>query len=248
MMKKNLPTLEKYLESIKNLPVKSKYTKEELLVPELLVESDGQIELYYAAHNECFNTEAKVFMIGITPGFAQMEKSIIACKKAIEEEKALSEIPYICKKEGRFAGTLRRNISTMLDELELNKYLELESTMELFEMRDDLLHTTSLIPFPTFVKGKNYTGHSPELIKNEQLMAYVRANMDRQVDMLQEALYIPMGRCVEEVLKIYISEGKLREEQCLIGFPHPSGANVNRKKQFDEEREQMMFKITQFYL
>lgn len=246
-MKIKLPTLEQYLECIKKLPLKSKYTKEELLISELLVESKGNIELYYAAHNECFNPNAKVFMIGITPGFAQMEKSIVACRKAIEEGKNIEEIPYICKKEGRFAGALRKNISQMLDDLGLNTHLQISSTMTLFENQDHLMHTTSLIPFPTFVKGKNYTGHTPELIKNEFLMDYVRANMDRQVEMLQDALYIPMGRCVEEILKLYIQNGDLTEAQCLIGFPHPSGANVNRKKQFEEEKEQMMNKINKFY-
>lgn len=246
-MMTKLPTLEDYMDKIKGLSLKTKYTKEELLIPDLLVDRDGKIELYYVAHNECFNSKAKIFMIGITPGFAQMEKSIGACRKAIEEDVPVQEIPLLCKKEGRFAGTLRKNISEMLDELKLYKYLNITSTKELFEAQDELLHTTSLIPFATFVQGKNYTGHSPELIKNEWLMSYVRANMDRQIEMLEKALYIPMGRCVEEVLKIYIEEGKLKESQCLIGFPHPSGANVNRKKQFEEEKAQMLNKINTFF-
>ncbi|MBE6023586.1 MAG: hypothetical protein E7231_10185 [Cellulosilyticum sp.] len=247
-MEQNLPILKDYVEVIRQLPAKYKYTKEELLIPDLLVEESGQIALYYAAHNESFNRNAKIFMIGITPGFAQMEKSIVACKKALEENKPLEEIPYLCKKEGRFAGALRKNISQMLDEIGLNQCLQISSTMDLFDAEDYLMHTTSLIPYPTFVKGKNYTGHTPELIKNAFLMQYVRANIDRQVEMLKDALYVPMGRCVEEVLKLYIEEGKLKEEQCLIGFPHPSGANVNRKKQFEEEKEQMMNKVQQFYL
>jgi len=247
-MEQNLPILKDYVEVIRQLPAKNKYTKEELLIPDLLVEESGQIALYYAAHNESFNRNAKIFMIGITPGFAQMEKSIVACKKALEENKPLEEIPYLCKKEGRFAGVLRKNISQMLDEIGLNQCLQISSTMDLFDTDDYLMHTTSLIPYPTFVKGKNYTGHTPELIKNAFLMQYVRANIDRQVEMLKDALYVPMGRCVEEVLKLYIEEGKLKEEQCLIGFPHPSGANVNRKKQFEEEKAQMMNKVQQFYL
>ena len=246
-MMTKLPTLKNYFDYIKALPLQRKYTKEDILIPDLLVDCKGNIELYYATHNECINPKAKIFMIGITPGFAQMERSIAMCRKAIEEGENLEEIPYICKKEGRFAGTLRKNIAQMLDELKLNQYLNLDSTMELFEARDDLLHTTSLIPFPTFIKGKNYTGHSPELIKNEFLMEYVEANIEWQIDILKEALYIPMGRCVEEILKMYIEKGQLKENQCLLGFPHPSGANVNRKKQLEAEKAQMMIKIKAFY-
>lgn len=247
-MMTKLPTLIDYFERIKKLPLQKKYTKEDLLTPDLLVDQEGNIELYYTPHNECINEKAKVFMIGITPGFAQMERSIAMCRKTIEEGEDLSKIPLICKREERFAGVLRKNIAEMLDELGLNQYLNVDFTKELFEEKEVLLHTTSLIPFPTFAKGKNYTGHSPELIKNEFLMDYVKANMNWQIEILKDALYIPMGRCVEEILKLYIEEGKLKESQCLLGFPHPSGANVNRKKQFEEEKTQMMIKIQQFYL
>lgn len=239
-----LPTVQDYLEVIKALPEKKKYTREDLLISELLVDQKGNMEMYYAAHNEYINPMAKVFMLGITPGFSQMEQSILACKEAIR----LNEpIAYWCKKKARFAGPLRKNISDMLDALDLNRYLGLHSTSELFEQADQLLHTTSLIPYATFVKGKNYSGHGPELRKDEWMMGYVNANLERQVHLLKDALYIPMGRSVEEVLKSWIKEGSLREDQCLLGFPHPSGANVNRKKQFDEEKSKMMFKISQFY-
>ena len=43
--------LEDYIEVIKQLPLKKKYTKDELLIPELLVEKHGDIEIYYAPHN-----------------------------------------------------------------------------------------------------------------------------------------------------------------------------------------------------
>lgn len=245
-MSHKIPTIKDYYEVIKALPVQKKYTKEELLIPELLIRQENQIEIYYAAHNEYFNPKAKVFIVGITPGFNQMERSIAAARKAIEQNIALEEIPYICKKEGRFAGVLRKNIIRMLDELELGKVLGLESAASLFEEADELLHTTSMLPFATFVKGKNYTGHTPALTKSKFLMSDVEAHFYPQVAALNDALIIPLGRCVEEVIKGLISEGKIKEEQCLLGFPHPSGANVNGKKQFEEEKEQMMIKIRAF--
>ena len=65
-------TLYDYEESIKKLPLKDKYTKEELLTDDFLVDKEGNIEIYYAPHNEYINPKAKVFIIGITPGFNQM--------------------------------------------------------------------------------------------------------------------------------------------------------------------------------
>ena len=245
-MKQTIPTLKDYYKVIERLPFKTKYTKEELLIPELLVKEEKQIAIYYAAHNEYFNPKAKIFIVGITPGFSQMETSIVAARRCIEEHIPLEEMPYICKKEARFAGQLRKNIITMLDELKLGEALGLESTALLFGEADELLHTTSMLPFATFVKGKNYTGHAPELMKNHLLRTEVEAHFYPQVEALKDALIIPLGKCVEEVVNILIEKGTIEERQCLIGFPHPSGANVNRKRQFATEKEQMINKIKNF--
>lgn len=245
-MKQTTPTLKDYYNVIESLPLKKKYMKEELLIPELLVKEEKQIAIYYAAHNEYFNPKAKIFIVGITPGFAQMETSIVAARRCIEEHIPLEEMPYICKKEARFAGQLRKNIITMLDELKLGEALGLESSALLFGEADELLHTTSMLPFATFVKGKNYTGHAPELMKSHLLRTEVEAHFYPQVEALKDALIIPLGKCVEEVVNTLIEKGTIEERQCLIGFPHPSGANVNRKKQFAIEKEQMMNKIKNF--
>jgi len=246
-MKQTIPTLKDYYKVIENLPLKEKYAKEELLIPEFLIKEEKQIAIYYAAHNEYFNPKAKIFIVGITPGFAQMETSIVTARRCIERHIPIEEIPYICKKEARFAGQLRKNIISMLDELKLSEVLELVSTKLLFDEADEMLHTTSVLPFATFVKGKNYTGHTPELMKSNLLRTEVEAHFYPQVEALREALIIPLGKCVEEIVIRLIEKGTVEEKQCLMGFPHPSGANVNRKKQFEAEKEQMMNKIKAFY-
>ena len=245
---KYIPTLNDYYETIAALPFKKSYTKEELLTPDFCLEKQGNIEIYYNTHNEHINPNAKIFIVGITPGFAQMNTSIVAARKCIEEGMAVEEIPYRCKVEARFSGTLRKNIIEMLNELDLPSCLGLDKSGELFGERDDLLHTVSMIPFATFVKGKNYTGHSPEILKSELLMDYVNTFFYPQVELLEDAFIVPLGRCVENVVLEFIKEGKLEASQCLLGFPHPSGANVNRKKQFEEEKEQMKQKLQSFFI
>lgn len=243
---KYLPDLEDYYEKIKKLPLKTTYTREELVVPEFLVAAEEEIELYYCTHNEYVNPKAKVFIVGITPGFTQMSKSISTARACIEENRSLEETVYLCKREGRLAGALRKNVIEMLEALELPKGLGTQSARALFDEREDLLHTTSMIPFAAFVKGKNYTGHSPKLLKNDFLMSYVEAHLYPQIKLMQNALIIPLGKCVEEVMKRLIAEGSIDENKCLLGFPHPSGANVNRKKQFEEEKDKLLIKVKQF--
>lgn len=77
-------TLHEYEEVIKQLPIKDKYEKNELLIDDLLIEKSGNIEIYYAPHNEYLNSKAKIFIVGITPGFQQMSTAISTARKELE--------------------------------------------------------------------------------------------------------------------------------------------------------------------
>ena len=112
--------LENYINITKKLPIKKKYKKEELLIPELLVETEGAIEIYYAPHNEYINPKAKIFIVGITPGFEQMSTAIAEARTCIEEDISLEVMKYRCKVAGRFSGSLRHNLISLLNQLNLN--------------------------------------------------------------------------------------------------------------------------------
>lgn len=235
-------TVTDYESAIRALPLKKKYTKEEIITPDFLLEQQKDIAVYYAPHNEYINPDAKVFIIGITPGFEQMSTAIAAARNGFEEGKTIEEIQYACKAAARFSGSLRKNVIYQLDQIGLPERLEIQDAEELFGDRDDLLHTISLIPYSVFVKGKNYTGHTPKLLKNEMLMSYVyQYFLDDYTSLKQskEVILIPLGKAVEEVLLHLAEEGKIEREQILTGFPHPSGANVNRLKELEKNKEDM---------
>lgn len=241
-------TIKHYYNKIEKLPLKEIYEKEDILTLDFLIEKQENMEIYYCTHNEYKNEKAKIFIIGITPGFQQMSKSIAIARKAIEEKLPIEEISYICKREGRFYGIIRKNIIDMLDELELHKVLGMKSCRELFGDKDYLLHTTSIIPFAVFVDEKNYTGHKPKILRNDLLLKYAKGYFYPQVDTLKHALFIPLGKSVEEVLDMLIKAGVLEESQCLRGFPHPSGANVHRLPQLEENKERMKSIIKNYFL
>lgn len=239
--------LEKYINKIADLPLKESYSRAEILSSDFLMARENNIEIYYCTHNEYINKKAKVFLIGITPGFQQMNKSIAVARKCLEDNISVDDIPYICKREARFFGIIRKNITQMLDELGLNIMLELESCEELFGDKDFLLHTASLIPYAVFVNGKNYAGHSPKILKNELLTHYLEEYFKPQAAELQNALIIPLGKGVEEVLSPYIQEGIFKNENIVLGFPHPSGANGHRLHQFNSNKEKMKRTVNDFF-
>lgn len=242
-------TLYEYEEVIKRLPIKDKYGKDELLIDDFLIEREGNIEIYYAPHNEYLNPKAKVFIIGITPGFQQMSTAISTARKELELGTDIEEIQYKCKVAGRFSGGLRKNIISMLDDIRLNDALSINSCSALFEDKDYLLHTVSLIPYPVFVKKQNYSGHTPKLLKSEFLMKYVYDNFIKElkdIENFKDILIIPLGKAVEEVLHKLSEEGIINTRQILKGFPHPSGANVNRVVQLEENKEDLIKQIKEF--
>lgn len=236
-------TLYEYKDKIMKLSIKDKYDKKEILINDFLIEKEKDIEIYYSPHNEYINSKAMVFIVGITPGFQQMSIAISAARRELENSNDIEEIQYKCKDAGRFGGSLRKNLISMLDEVELNKYLNIDSCSQLFGEKDYLLHTVSLIPYAVFVKGKNYSGHTPKLIKNEFLMKYIYENFVdevKQLDNIDDILIVPLGKSVEEVLYKLCEHNIINEDQILKGFPHPSGANVNRMAQLKENKENMI--------
>lgn len=114
-------SIQNYKSNILRLPIKEKYEKSELLTKEFLLEQEGEMEIYYTPHNEYTNQAARVCIVGITPGFQQMSTAITVARKELELGTNMEEIQYKCKVAGRFSGSLRKNIISMLDEIKLQE-------------------------------------------------------------------------------------------------------------------------------
>ena len=235
---------DEYCSYIKEL---NSFEKEDILVSKFRLYSKDNIEIYYAPHNETVNELARVFIVGITPGWTQTSIAYKTANDGLKKGFSDEFIKKNCKKESRFAGSMRNNLIEMLDLIELNEKLGITSCSELFECYDNLLHTTSLIPYPVFINNKNYTGSNPKILDNMELFGYVKKYFYEEIKKLPNVLIIPLGKAVEEVLEFMISENLLRREQCLFGFPHPSGANGHRRKQFENNKESLINIIDNYF-
>ncbi|OME05582.1 hypothetical protein BSK54_00690 [Paenibacillus odorifer] len=231
--------LQQYKSAILSLPKGTVLTKQDLQVDKLLMERNGKVEMYYAPHNEYINPSAKVIIIGLTPGFTQMgiaiQEAIISLEAGLSDE----EVCRTAKEAARFAGSMRNTLIHMLDTLKLHQHLNLTSCEELFQQQT-ILHTSSLLRFPVFVDKKNYSGAQPKLLSNSFLRAQALSSLREELNILSRALIIPLGKTVESILQLLVSAGELDKQRCLWGFPHPSGANGHRYKQFASQQEQMV--------
>ena len=235
---------EKYYNKIKKL---TNFDKENILNEKFKLYKEDNMTIYYAPHNETINNNAKIFIVGITPGWTQTSIAYKTAHNGLINNLEPELIKKECKRNSRFAGSMRKNLIEMLDELNLNNKLHLDSCSELFEYKDYLLHTTSIIPYPVFINGKNYTGSNPKIMNNKVLYSYVKKYFYKETDNLQNALIIPLGKAVEEILQQMIKENLIKEKQCLLGFPHPSGANGHRKSQFKENKNKLLNIIEDYF-
>lgn len=238
--------LHRYIDKINNLS--DKFNKDDILNNDFFLEYENKLKVYYAPHNEYINKKAKIVIVGICPGWTQTEIAFKSVNFDLKNNLDLENILKNCKVAARFAGSMRNNLINMLDELSVPEYLKIELASDLFNNDCELLHTTSLIPYPVFINGKNYTGHTPEIVDSPLLMKYVREHFYQELEQLEnKPLIIPLGKAVEDVLEVMIKENIICEEQCLFGFPHPSGANGHRKEQFINNKSRLKEIINNYF-
>jgi hypothetical protein len=214
--------------------------KEDLLTRNFLIEKTGDIEMYYAPHNEYINKEAKVVLAGITPGWTQMKAAYEEVLRGVEMNHSNEQILYDAKQAAGFSGTIRKNLTDMLDQCGLPETLGIESSLSLFQQNRPLLHTTSIIKYPVFISGKNYTGHHPAIDQSPLLSRYAYQEFAKELEHVRpQALVIPLGKTAEKVCRRLLETENSPGHYFLFGFPHPSGANGHRVKQFQQNKEEM---------
>jgi hypothetical protein len=230
--------LSSYLSAIGSLS--HPLTKEELLTERFLIEKSGDLKMYYAPHNEYINARAKVVLVGITPGWTQMKTAYEQVTRSVEQHHSTEQILMEAKTAAGFSGTIRKNLTDMLDQIGLPKVLNIDCSMSLFNEHRPLLHTTSIIKHPVFIQDRNYTGHNPDINQSPLLSYYAYQVFKEELEQLKtNALVIPLGKTVEGVFQKLEEEKQLPRHTYLTGFPHPSGANGHRVKQFTQNKKEM---------
>ncbi|TMN22219.1 uracil-DNA glycosylase family protein [Lentibacillus cibarius] len=237
-------TIERFLPFIRTLDTDQPLTKQDLLTTSLLMECDGDLCMYYAPHNDYINKDASIVIVGITPGWQQMKIAFEQFVKSLSSGDSLETCLKETKHAARFAGAMRKNLQYMLDECGIPNALGIPASANLFGNSRHLLHTTSIIKYPVFINGKNYTGHQPPIRSSAILQHYAWVTFPDELASIQPpTLVIPLGKTAEQIITRLAEEKKLHGHTYLTGLPHPSGANGHRVKQFQQQKRQLQEKI-----
>jgi hypothetical protein len=222
-------------------------SEEQIIRPELLLWGHGPLSIYYVPF-ERVNPAAKVFLVGLTPGRQQMWRASMAAARALRERLAIPDVLNAASMSGSFAGSMRANLIKMLDGIGVAAWLGLASTSLIWTTQDaaHLEGSTSALLHPVFVNGKNYGGGSPRFSEEPILSAFVDQVLAADLAFVPEALVIPLGKAVTEAVDRIASAGQVDPQRVLFGFPHPSGANGHRKRQYEERRLDLTDQVGQW--
>ena len=127
-----------------------------------------------------------------------------------------------------FGGSMRTNLVRMLDQIGVPDRLGVATSAELFDDASHQFHSRFALRHPVLIDGSNYRG-SPKIGRSPLLTAIVSPNLPSELRQSPDALIVPLGKAVEEALALV---GFGESPRTLKGFPHPSGDNGHRIKQF----------------
>ena len=148
----------------------------DVIRPELLLAARRRAAVYFAPF-DWVNREAKVILVGLTPGVHQAHIALATAAHHLRAGATINEALSKASRAASFAGPMRANMVKMLDGIDLPRHLWIQSASQLFGDRSDLLATTSVICHPVFVKDKdgkdqNYGGGVPKIDREPLLAAF----------------------------------------------------------------------------
>jgi hypothetical protein len=196
------------------------------LYEKLMLAAEGDLRVCYAPF-EFINQEAHVVIVGITPGSTQMINALKEARRQLDLGASEEEVLKAAKATGAFSGSMRPNLTALLDAIGLQRWLGIRSCEELFGSAARLVQTTSVLRNPVFVRGENYNG-SPGITRSPLLREQLENGFARDAAVLRNAVFIPLGDKVTEALHYLVARGLMRADSILDGLPHPSGANGER--------------------
>ena len=206
------------------------------LFDKLHLAGEGKVEVCYAPF-EWINLQARVVIVGITPGRTQMLNAIKEARQQLDRGANAENALTAAKRTGAFSGTMRPNLVGLLDHVGINKWLGVNSCDELFGRSAHLLQSASVLRNPVFLDGENYSG-TPNMVRNPLLREHLLTYFGKDMQELQNAVFVPLGDKVVEALHFLADQGLLARDRILDGLPHPSGANAERIAYFLGKKRQ----------
>ncbi|AZO59690.1 hypothetical protein EJ078_10920 [Mesorhizobium sp. M1A.F.Ca.IN.022.06.1.1] len=192
----------------------------------LLLERAGDLAISYAPF-EHIERNARVVLVGITPGAQQAGNALIELRRRLVAGDTNESALAAAKVFASFSGPMRTNLVAMLDHIGLAGWLGVTSTAALWSTHQRLVHFTSALRYPVFVGSTNYNGHPP-MTSHPSLRRMIDEFLREEAAALPNAVWIPLGPKAAVGVHHLVKSGAIAQSRVLDGLPHPSGANAER--------------------
>src|SRR5665213_1668153 len=123
----------------------------------LVLSRSGELTVCYAPFDH-IQLGARLAIVGITPGAQQAQNALVEARRQLIAGATHDIVLRAAKVFASFSGPMRANLVAMLDHVGMNRWLGVASTEEVWNTRTDLVHFTSALRYPVYLKGQNYSG------------------------------------------------------------------------------------------
>lgn len=205
------------------------------LYTKLSIASSPDLQVCYAPF-EYINPQARIVIVGITPGRQQMLNALREARRQLDVNSDAQQVLQSAKSVGAFSGEIRVHLVSLLDNVGLNGWLGIPSCSALFDRSAYLVQTTSALRNPVFFKGRDYNG-TPKMTRNPLLREQLLTHFAEDLRTLPGAVFVPLGSKVIEALQFLAAQGYVNPDQILDGLPHPSPQNIERIRYFLGQKE-----------
>lgn len=190
---------------------------------ELSLGHQGRYDLQYIPF-EHVNANARLVIVGITPGNNQLELAYSRAQQLLETGASVNEILIEIKKAGSFGGpAMKPNLLKLLRHFHFDKLLCIDDVTSLWAENAELLHSTSTVPHAAFKNGKMFAGTFDEIMASSLLKeCFIDCFVPSAKAMNKDALFVGLGQCPQAALEWCVREGVLSRKQVLGSFCHPS--------------------------
>ena len=187
------------------------------------------LEEYYIPF-DYVNADAKLMVIGLTPGLTQWVNAVNAAHEALAEGCTDEEVLRRAKLTGAFSGKLRTNLIEMMQQVGFHRLLGISHCETLFTSNNHLVHWTSTFVNPIFNNGKNYNGTNPtcSLKKFEFLRSSFEEGILKEIEACPNAYLLPLGKPANDIFRKLALSGCIDAQRVFFDMPHPSGASAER--------------------
>ena len=109
------------------------------MTKKFLLDREGDLEVYYAPFHG-IKPNAKIVIVGITPGITQMLAAFKTAKGLLGTRRSQRDIFKEIKRQSAYKGPMRQNLVKWLDRIGAHKKFNLKTTNTLFNDAADPLH------------------------------------------------------------------------------------------------------------